>query len=514
MELLKKNKASKRRGLSFFINLFNLLPSSIQHFLHLSSTSILTQIARLFSGIVNANLLTPILYSTNSMVNTIVRYTSFGHFGVQNGINRDIPISFGRNEMAKINITLMTGFWTLVLLSLIYVAFFFVLFFFKISLFDSIPIIYYIDLLILSILNLFVSYFNSFLVTTKRYVLLSKIRLICDVGGSVLTIILVYFFRLHGLFAAIAVLHIIRIYLCIYKSNFKISFIFSFGVWRQLVKTGFPILLSTVIYTLLITADILFVAKYFSKTDVGLYGFALTLTGFLRMYIISLSDIIGPKMGNYFGVNNEKASSLTEYLNLFGCKMIVFLGLLTSFFFFGVPILITHFLPDYKCSIDIFRFLILSAFTFAIYIPFGHCLTLLKKQIFIIVLFAIGYVSIRIVLFVFDSLQTDLISVSKVVFLNSIILSFSIMIISRKIVSNKYINKYQIKQFFYYLVIIFLFLFSSKVNFTSNVFLGLIQELFKLIIINVVILSLFMKVSYNSNLLEFSKKYLLRICKR
>lgn len=365
------------------------LPDEVVSFGHLAASSMLNQVVRFFTGILNARLLTPGLYAINSLSGVIVRYVSYGHLGVQNGVNRQVPIELGCGAADEADAYAGTAFWVVLGVSALTLVSAGTLWF--APQWSVIPREYYFDIAALGVASLFYQYFCAWLVSTARFALLASMRARYDLPAVVLTTVAVYFFRLHGLLLVQAVAMLLQAVVIVHKTGFRPKG-FSIHRVRYLFVSGWPILASSLLIYVFMTIDLLFVTGRYSQVEIGLYGFALNAAFFYRTYAQSMADVLQPKMGRVFGAASEDPRALSRFTLEYTLGLAPVFGMIGAVFFVGIPIVIQLFLPSYSGSIEPFRYLLLAELALSIYIPSGHAMTLMRKQAALAVWMILGCV--------------------------------------------------------------------------------------------------------------------------
>jgi len=419
---------------NFIEKLNKNVPIEIIHFFHLSISSIATQFIRLFTGIFNARLLTPYLYATNTSVSTLVRYLSYSHLGAQNGLNRQLPIEIGKNDIEGFKLYLDSTFTFLIFINFILFFLFIILKVSGYSYYDILPNNYFLDIYLLTSGSLFYQFFYSYLVSTSKFKMISILRMKFDITGSIVSVGAVFFFSLHGLLFTQVALLFIQIIIMMNKVDYKVKLRFSFKHLFELIKIGAFILVASLLVYLFSTLDFLYVSSLFSKQNVGFYGFAITLVGFFKLYATSMSDILAPKVGKHFGENKEQPISLGVFVTDYVFLFIVIIFLFAAIFFFMIPLIIKFFLPDYLGSIKVFHYLILATIPMTVYIPAGHVITVLKRQKSYITIIAFFTLIFFGLLKTYPSSRLSLEKISFMVMVISFLVSISIIIFSNYIV--------------------------------------------------------------------------------
>lgn len=356
------------------------MPASLRSFIGLAVTSGTSQLVRLVTGVVNARLLTPVLYATSASATVVVRYASFTQMGIQNGLNRELPIRLGHGDPEGAHGLASTAFWAItgVALGLCVLGGFMTVK--QIPITDALPPSYYPEVTLLAVTTLYTQFFISLTVSRQRYGTLTRVRLAFETLLPIAGVAAVVIWRVHGLLLAQAVFGAGESVVCARALGFIPALRLSGKELWFLLRSGAPILLSSVVAYTFLTVDFIYVSRHFGRMSVGLYGFALTCSGFFNAYVIGLSDVLGPKIGYHFGAENQNPASLARFAGDYTFVFVAGLAILTTPFFFGIPILVRVLLPSYEGSLGAFRFLILANYALAAYVPCGHIVTVLRKQ--------------------------------------------------------------------------------------------------------------------------------------
>ncbi len=491
----------------FLNKIFNSLTFELRNLISLSIASALNHGIRLITGVLNANILSPYLYGINTITNTFSRYSNYLQLGAQNGLNRQIPIDIGGKKEDEVRLNLMTVFWFLTCISLFLFIIFFILSIFNYKI-EILPSEYYLETSLLAITGIFAAYFTSYLVSTQKFTLLSKLRIWVDTSMALLTVLLVYFFKLHGLMFGIIFGNTLFCLLTISLSKFKIQKYFSFEKLFLLLESGFPIMLGSSIFLFYSTIDIVFLSHTIDSNELGIYGFALTGVAAYRVYATSLSDILSPKMGKLFGKNKD---SLVLYLFIkkYNDMFIISLGIIVAFFFFAIPAIIESFLPKYFTSIVPFKILLLSAFALTIYIPSGIIITILKKNwLYIIVLLLVSISTYMAFNYFIKSNYIN--NVPKILFMMSTIFSLVIIQLSVYLTTGKFLLGILVKSLltFSTIVGIILIINSIVLNLDENLIVNSILNGLIKISISVIVLLTLLVIRYKKSILSILSKNL------
>jgi O-antigen/teichoic acid export membrane protein len=415
-------------------SIISKLPEEVANFGALAVSTMVNQVVRFFTGIINARLLAPSLYAVSTLSTVVAKYVSYAHLGVQNGANRQIPIEVGREQQREADIYAGTAFWVVVAISAASVALASVMWFLPGS--DLIPREYYFDFALYSIAGLVYQYFTSWLVSTARSPMLAELRARYDLPGIVITTISLVFFGLHGMLFVQSASMLLQSAVVVVRTRFRPA-AFSFRHAKTLLNYGWPILASSLLIYVFMTIDLLFVTSRYSRVAVGLYGFALNGAFFYRMYSQSMADVLQPKMGQEFGAAEENAESLGRFAVDYTYALAPIFGMIAAVFYLGIPIVIDLFLPSYRGAVAPFQFLLLAEFVLSLYVPAGHALTLMRKQGQLIVVILLGCALAAGLFLVFLPKNAPLGYVSLIWLVVSVVVSYAIILMATWFTSAK-----------------------------------------------------------------------------
>lgn len=341
------------------------------------------------------------------MLGTFSRYFSYSHLGLQNGLNRQLPIDIGSKSNELINKRLNTVFTIIIFLAVLLVTLSIILFITRYRFSKIISIEYYFDLTLLILSILFYQFFTSYLISFSNFKLLSKVKFLFDFIFPLVSITTVFFFKVHGLILSLATIQIFASIYIAKKTNFRFTFLLERSLLFELFKTGFIIMLSSFGFYLLTTLDFLFVSSKYDFKQSGLYGFAIASVSILRVFITSISDILAPKIGFTFGESFENKNSLIHFLQDYTVFIFFIMTIISAIFYYGYPLIIKILLPEYSDSIDLIKIMIIGSILISTYIASGHILNILKKlKIVVYILVILFSISFYIFIQMDDKMQS------------------------------------------------------------------------------------------------------------
>lgn len=376
--LLKKVKERK--------TLFNFLSSSL--------FSIPISLITSFISLRNID---PVLIGTWTAVTTFQGYAGFIGLGVINGMNRELPLSFGRNEKEKAFDFASNGLGYILFQSSLY--FIFLIYF----------LFYYSDNLnyLLSIIALFIKViigiFNVYLEGTYRsnsdFDKISKINWITSIVR--LLVCPLVFFGFKGFLIYMVVFDFAKFFLLFRWRPIKVKARFNFSVLKNLITVGFPIFIVTYLGSLIDTIPRIFILKNGGEIALGLFSPVIMLLGIFEQFSGAMSSYLYPKLAFRYG-SGESIKSICK-LNLRAIIIVFFcLLLLTIPLIFLLNYFVVIF-PKYKGSISYLKIAVFLAPLFS-YNLSGIIFVIFKKFKSLYILHCIKAILLFFLIFVIDKL--------------------------------------------------------------------------------------------------------------
>jgi|MTBAKSStandDraft_1061840.scaffolds.fasta_scaffold04023_8 O-antigen/teichoic acid export membrane protein len=151
-----------------------------------------------------------------------------------------------------------------------------------------------------------------------------------------------------------------------YRSTFKIVF--------HLHKIGIPLLASVSLAALLFSIDRWFVNYFFTRAQLGQYGFAVFGAMGINLLITSVGQIYYPTIAHGYGASN-RLSSLGKDIFLFLSFSVSLILMLIIAVWFLLPPIVTRWLPDYQEGLNAAQWMVLGG----VALPFATLSSILLR---------------------------------------------------------------------------------------------------------------------------------------
>lgn len=378
---------------------FNFLKSKINSTLFLyTSVQVFSNIIRILCGLLIAKIVLP---ETNGLFNglgLIIGYLPIMQLGVVNGLNRNLPYLYGKNDLTNAkNIAAVALFWEIILSLFVFIILI-SLSIYNLSICNYKLFYGYLSYSIVSIHHfLVVNYLNILYRTNNDFKLISKVTILTSIT-SLFLIILVIQYDFYGLCTRIVIISIIEAIFLWHYRPLKIKPIFNFKIFKEIIKIGIPIFFVGYIYSLWSIIQNTIIYKIGGNEYFGLFSIAIMIESSILVFSNSINQVLYPQLSYLFG----QGSSLSNLISIlvpqikklfFFILIIIIIGWLT------IPPMITYFLPNYIKSIDVCKWTILLSIT-SVFTPLNLLFNVLNKQKHYFISIISGIITYSILIFI------------------------------------------------------------------------------------------------------------------
>lgn len=352
--------------------------------------------AQIFMGLVIPKLVSPTQYGLWRSLLLITQFSAFVNIGSYNTMGVKIPLYEGKGDANEKERIKNNTFYYNIIGSTILALGLITSTLFLDSEFNN---FYKVGFFLFSGITFFSNIADFYLQLSraeKLFSLISKLTILQALINAIISGTLLFYFN-EVLFLGLGMIlsNIIVIFLASRELGLPKYFQVSFYKILEIIKYGFPLLLSGLLFELIRSLDQLFIVKYLNAEQMGYYGLAISIQriGFLVPGV--LGSIMMPYIYEEFGRSNDifKVSKFFDR----GLRLI---SLLSAFLFAAlytqIHLLINYFLTQYIPALPILNILILGMFSLALLgLPevlaaiTGKIPTIIKWQLLIVLLAAI-----------------------------------------------------------------------------------------------------------------------------
>jgi O-antigen/teichoic acid export membrane protein len=199
------------------------------------------------------------------------------------------------------------------------------------------------------------------------------------VSNLVLSLALLPGLKMHGILLAWLVTRAVTTFLLVRKSGEPFTPRLDFRVLKKLFVIGVPISLFHLTRLMLRNVDRVLVDSVLQKTDLGIYGFAVTMAHLVRYGADAVGFVIYPIFLRQFGETRDPRD-LKGHLTEPTAFLAVFVPVVLGFLALTLPVPIHWILPDFADSIPVFRLLTVSVFFASLSVLPGFFMMAINRQ--------------------------------------------------------------------------------------------------------------------------------------
>ena len=320
------------------------------------------------------------IYSTCLLAQT---YMNYAQFGVLNAYNRDYPQALGRkdyDEANRLKNTAMT--FMLMIYALIFVVFeiWVAIHYRGVVGNDTYGTYYAFGYMLCPIMILLKSFddmSNSTVRMNGHYNKSAAIGFIRTVLALVIGVIAINVAGYYGLYAmaiSSAVLGIIMFRSEAFKGA-KLSFDFSY--MKLMIIGGLPLLINSLIWTVVQSVDKFVILGFLSTEALGVYS--VPLMGFTTMVLVpqTISQVFYIKVSHLYGANHDEQELLSKAA--YFSRITSFIsGAACLFVYFVMPIFVHFFMPMYTEGTDATQILVIGVAIYSTTMLYGNIFSVLK----------------------------------------------------------------------------------------------------------------------------------------
>lgn len=370
-----------------FNSLKALLSNSLfKEFSIFSLSTVVFQVVRVTVELIVAKLVGPALWGYWYLLNLIIAYRGITNLGIDNGMNREVPILRGKGDKEK-EILVQNSSFTFTIISSLIVSF--VLLFIGLTFIKNEwaqPILFLIPLFWA---NQIYYLFSMTLKANGHFNSLSKMQLYYAIFHIFLTLPLAYKFKLNGFIVGYSVSLLLSFIFIYHISSIRYRIFLKLRYFKNLIKIGFPIMAVGVAYTLFNTLDRWIIGLMLDSTQLGYYSLSIIIFGSMILLPKIISQQIYPRMAYDWG-KNRSALVLEKWAKKQTLYTSYIVYILVPLSFILVPLLIEYFLPEYEEGIISVKIIVFAALFLPFSAGWGNVLNIINKQAYYFIVIIIS----------------------------------------------------------------------------------------------------------------------------
>ncbi len=346
--------------------------------LQLSFSTVILQISRFVKNLLLAGILGPAWFGLWNGLQVFITYGMNAHLGVLQAMGREIPLSRGSGDSSGVPELANAGLTASLLLSLIGgIATAIAGLFMTGSAVSPVPALLLFPVIVAQMVFLFG---QSLLRAEDGFGRLSATLAVTSLLELGLTLGCVHLFGFIGVLIGLALSQTVGAIICLSaKRSPPLRLEINLAVILNLVRIGFPIMLTILGYFVLTTVDRLLIIAFAGSVELGYYALgslAVTAIGYIP---IAVNQVMYPKFAQRFGETRDPAA-LSGYLRVPAITIAHGMGLVLGLSALSLP-LVAIILPEYTPGIPAARILLAGFFFIAITGSSSNLLLTVNRQL-------------------------------------------------------------------------------------------------------------------------------------
>jgi len=320
-----------------------------------SASTIVYQLSRLAVSLIVARWTGPEQFGIWNALQLVLLYGVIITLGVPNGMNRDVPFLIGQGDLFAAQRIANLSFWLVLLLNT------------AVGLFMSMaglilnqPLSHVLSAMgILFVTWQVYQYFQLRLKCYMRFRLMSLQQFVFALLLPVFALPLAYEWGVSGFIIGQAIAALWVCLLIVFWDPLKITFYWNWRDFRNLVKSGFPIMVAGLLYGLLVSVDRWVITNFLGMEALGHYTLAILCLGVLSLLPAVVTQQMYPRMAFLFGQTRNKRAllPLITRQSLMGTAVTIPILVVV---YVVLPFLVDWYMPAYRPGIEPARILLVG----------------------------------------------------------------------------------------------------------------------------------------------------------
>jgi len=276
-----------------------------------ASSRYFRQVSGVLLAVLRPKLLGPTFYGLWTLFKVIPRYSRFIPLGARDALRFYLPYHRERREDDRVQtitntVFAATGFLHIVV-AVVLLMVCLLWGFAKEARFGLLCMALYLPL------EFYIRHVNSILRSEAKFGLIARYNYFESIVIFVLTIPLLYWLRIYGVFIAVLGTRIILALQMFRQGGLRAQLSFDLKTYIEMVRKGFPIMMSDFCVDLIMTSDRIIIAVLLGQTSLGYYGIAIMLLAILIQLPGTAREIMEPQVMRDMDQRSSE-SFVDEYL--------------------------------------------------------------------------------------------------------------------------------------------------------------------------------------------------------
>lgn len=320
-----------------------------------------SQVIGFFTAVAMRSFLGPYLMGIWSLLKVVMNYACLMNLGVDAAAAYKIPFYKGKNDKRAKAEVRDAAFGFLFLVSILSSIIVIIAAFILRHRYPQEVIIGLIFVSIYIVLQKLYSYYIEVLRANSNFSVISVSVVFDAVVNLALIFLLVRNFKLYGLYAAAMLMAVLNTFFVHILARYRIQFVFHLKRMASLIRFGFPLLILGFLGTILMSVDVIMIAKMLGIAFVGYYSIATMARNYLVGATNNFGIVTMPRMLEAYG-KTKQVKDIQKFVTISAEAISYLLPILLGFIYLAMPLLVTKVLPRFIPGILAAQILLLDIF--------------------------------------------------------------------------------------------------------------------------------------------------------
>jgi O-antigen/teichoic acid export membrane protein len=371
----KESGANVKASLGTYLTGISAQAKFVRHSLLFTTSLVIGAFCNLIRSFVIAKLLGPQGFGTWRFINIFLEYLPFSSFGTQPAMNQRIPFLRGKGDRGAVQEVVKTAFAANFFSAIIYSSAIFIWSWSNDEA-DAAKVlaVFCPVMLLVACLN----YTKELAISTELYGLRTRLEAAHGILTTLISVPLVFFGGIYGAIVGLGLSTAMVLIPALYSVTDYFAVKIEWRVLRELVITGFPMMVNGIFLLTMANVDRILIAAMLSRETLGIYSIANVGTGILATVPSALGQMLVVKFSEMSGQNKSK-EDLADIVDkaTFTVSTLYVAMLCVAMALF--PIIVVVLLPQYVEGIAAGKLLIAGTFFLAVSLPATNLCVSMKR---------------------------------------------------------------------------------------------------------------------------------------
>ncbi len=265
-------------------------------------STVVEQVLAVVRGFIVPVWLGPTYYGILGVLNLILQYGQYADLGVVNGLYRELPMYRNKGDRETARGITRSAFAFNLITAIIAAIFIVVVAFVLRGRIRNVSFWGLLAFSVILILYRFTVFYQTLLKARINFKAVGRSIALRGIATFATVVVLTYFYGIYGLYVGLIIAGFIVCAYLVARVRTRLCVLPNGRYLKELLRVGIPYFVVNLVGYLMISVDRVTVFSLMSKTDMGYYTLAATITAFVFSMPMNIGQVLGPRV---FGVPRD-----------------------------------------------------------------------------------------------------------------------------------------------------------------------------------------------------------------